>query len=93
LQSPGHIFPVALDQPQASETRYAVDAIDGEEIARYGDLGHLDGDMARMTDDLGDQYVFMVFVWRPMEVFVRRFVVGEQNWRAVERISVTKLFS
>jgi hypothetical protein len=47
LQSPGHIFPVVLDQPQASETRCAFDAIGGEEIARYGDLGHMDGDMAR----------------------------------------------
>jgi hypothetical protein len=30
--------------------------------------------MARVTDDLGDQYVFVVFVWCSKEVFVRRFV-------------------
>jgi hypothetical protein len=35
--------------------------------------------MARVTDDLGDQYVFIVFVWRPTEVFVRRFVVGDSK--------------
>jgi hypothetical protein len=31
-QSSGHIFPVALNQPQASKTRYAVDA-SGERIS------------------------------------------------------------
>jgi len=40
------------------------------------DLGRLDGGIARVTDGLAIGTFFIVFVWRPTEVSVRRFLVG-----------------
>jgi len=47
------------------------------------DPGRLDGDVARVSDGPGDRYVFIVYVWRTTEFFVRRIVVGQSKQAGV----------
>ena len=71
--------------PQRAASGQATAAPRARKVARLAPSGHpfrprpLYGDMARVTDDLGDWYVFIAFVWRAAEVFVRRFVAGQSK--------------